>query len=31
MSEDPYLTWPVFRRSIVAAFPRSLTQVKTYE
>ena len=25
MPEGPYLTWPVFRRSIVAAFPRSLT------
>src|SRR5687767_15558482 len=25
MSEHPYLQWPVFRRSIVAAFDRSLT------
>ena len=25
MPEHPYLQWPVFRRSIVAAFARSLT------
>src|SRR5215207_1649705 len=25
MSEHPYLQWPVFRRSLVAAFDRSLT------
>jgi hypothetical protein len=25
MAEHPYLQWPVFRRSIVAAFDRSLT------
>ena len=27
MPEHPYLQWPVFRRSIVAAFQRSLTVV----
>jgi hypothetical protein len=27
MADDPYLQWPVFRRSIVAAFQRSLTGV----
>ena len=25
MLEYPYLQWPVFRRSVVAAFERSLT------
>ena len=25
MSDHPYLPWPVFRRSAVAAFARSLT------
>jgi hypothetical protein len=25
MPEHPYLQWPVFRRSVVAAFDRSLT------
>ena len=25
MPEHPYLQWPVFRRSVVAAFQRSLT------
>jgi hypothetical protein len=25
MPEFPYLSWPVFRRSVVAAFRRSLT------
>jgi len=25
MPEYPYLQWPVFRRSVVAAFERSLT------
>jgi hypothetical protein len=25
MSESAYLEWPVFRRSVVAAFQRSLT------
>ena len=27
MPEYPYLQWPVFRRSIVAAFQRSLTEL----
>ena len=27
MPEHPYLQWPVFRRSVVAAFLRSLTQL----
>ena len=27
MSEHPYLQWPVFRRSVVAAFQRSLTLI----
>jgi hypothetical protein len=26
MTDNPYLQWPVFRRSVVAAFQRSLTQ-----
>jgi low affinity Fe/Cu permease len=26
MPDHPYLQWPVFRRSVVAAFQRSLTQ-----
>jgi hypothetical protein len=25
MADNPYLQWPVFRRSVVAAFQRSLT------
>jgi len=25
MTDNPYLQWPVFRRSVVAAFGRSLT------
>jgi len=25
MPDHPYLQWPVFRRSVVAAFERSLT------
>jgi integrase len=25
MADHPYLQWPVFRRSVVAAFERSLT------
>jgi ABC-type antimicrobial peptide transport system permease subunit len=25
MPDNPYLQWPVFRRSVVAAFQRSLT------
>jgi len=25
MPDHPYLQWPVFRRSVVAAFQRSLT------
>jgi hypothetical protein len=25
MTDNPYLPWPVFRRSVVAAFQRSLT------
>jgi hypothetical protein len=25
--EQPYLQWPLFRRSVVAAFQRSLTRV----
>ena len=29
MPEHPYLQWPLFRRSIVAAFERSLTRVRT--
>jgi hypothetical protein len=28
MPEHPYLQWPVFRRSVVAAFDRSLTVVE---
>ena len=28
MPEHPYLQWPVFRRSVVAAFQRSLTSVR---
>jgi len=31
MAENPYLPWPVFRRSIVAAFQRSLTAVSVTE
>jgi hypothetical protein len=26
MSQDPYPKWPVFKRSVVAAFQRSLTE-----
>jgi hypothetical protein len=26
MTDNPYLQWPVFRRSVVAAFGRSLTR-----
>jgi hypothetical protein len=29
MPEHPYLQWPVFRRSVVAAFQRSLTGQRT--
>jgi hypothetical protein len=28
MPDNPYLPWPVFRRSVVAAFNRSLTQAR---
>ena len=27
MPDNPYLPWPVFRRSVVAAFQRSLTAI----
>jgi hypothetical protein len=30
MPEHPYLQWPVFRRSIVAAFQRSLTGIEPH-
>jgi hypothetical protein len=28
MADNPYLHWPVFKRSVVAAFQRSLTFVR---
>jgi hypothetical protein len=31
MPEHPYLQWPVFRRSVVAAFQRSLTGYKKHD
>ena len=31
MPEHPYLQWPVFRRSVVAAFQRSLTRNDRFE
>ena len=30
MPDHPYLQWPVFRRSVVAAFERSLTLVRGF-
>ena len=31
MTDNPYLQWPVFRRSVVAAFGRSLTDYPAYK
>lgn len=31
MADNPYLPWPVFKRSVVAAFARSLTATSEHE